>query len=154
MFMKNKASIWLKLESIASIGSKYGASLFLYRPRFLLYKMNWEFHKTDKDDIICIPHGDSIGGDKKYQLNPYTGVVYHKKKEIGKLHKKEYKRLWADEKFFDFVEEARKVYLERKPHAVLPDMPILVSERKRITKCKKTSVQEYKNILYVEIPNN
>jgi hypothetical protein len=51
---------------------------FFHRPSYLLFKMHWDFHLADKDDLICIPHGDSIDGKKKYQLNPYTGIVYSK----------------------------------------------------------------------------
>ena len=152
--MKNKPSIWLKLNSLFSIGMRNGG-LFFYKPQFLLFKMNWYFHKADKDDIICIPHGDSIDGDKKYQLNPYTGVVSYKKKDVGKLHKKEYKRLWTDDGFLDFVKEARKVYLERNPNAILPDVPNLLPKLKKDSaKCGNADEQEYKATLYVEFPND
>ena len=117
-----------------------GPTWFFYDPPYQLFGLLWRFHKTDKDDIISIPHGDCIDSKKKYQLDPYTGQIYYKKSVIGSITRSEFKRLWKDEKFLVYVHEARKYYLENHSSNSLPDIPEL---RRKKSFLHYADVEEY-----------
>ena len=112
----------------------------LYRPHYQLKQMLWDFHLADADDQIAIPHGHSLNGKVEYTLDPYTGDVYHNKikQEYG-LIKKEYNRLWEDNKFLKYVKRARNTYLEHNPGVTLPSIPIIASNQNKILISGKNS---------------
>ena len=114
---------------------------FFYDPPYQMYNILWRFHKNDVDDIISIPHGDSIDAKRKYQLNPYDGRIYHGKNEVGTISKKEFRRLWTDAKFIKYANEARAVYLSKHPNAILPEIPMIK---------KKSMFQNRKNLNTLE----
>lgn len=120
---------------------------FLYDPPYQMYHILWRFHKNDVDDIISIPHGDSIDAKQKYQLNPYDGKVYRGKNEVGTISKKEFIRLWTDNDFLKLANEARDVYLLRHPNATLPEIPIVKNRRRKKEKNVFIDNQESKIVL-------
>jgi hypothetical protein len=96
----------------------------MYSPDYTLKEMLWIFHIADVDDQISIPHGHCTDGRKKYTLNPYTGELYLRKRKLDiRLSKKEFKRLWSDEKFCRFVIRAQSIYKGNNPDKPLPDVP-------------------------------
>lgn len=100
----------------------------MYRPGFQVCRMTWEFHLTDEDPQPSVPHGHSLGKDRKYRLSIWDGKVY--KKQGGKLiyqgnaSKKDMLKLYYSTDFQEFFRKAREWYEEkykRKP----PLIPLL-----------------------------
>lgn len=128
---KNNKPFYISLDRILYLISEFfSAGIYLELP-YKLLNLKWRFHKKDVDDQLSIPHGDCVDGKKKYQLNSYSGIMYCKKIEVGKLKKSEYKRLWTDKKIIKFVKDAREVYFENNPTATLPDIPVFQIKRKK-----------------------
>lgn len=92
------------------------------RPKVLIKKMYWEFHKGDDDFNPSVPHGHSLDG--KYKLELWSGIIYEvlTGKSYGVARSKDMQRLFTYDGFQEFVEKCRSEYAERHPGFVLPDL--------------------------------
>jgi len=84
-----------------------------YTPQYRLERIKWRFHPHDDDPFPSIPHGHSLDGDAAYKLQVYKGEIYKDRNVKAKLRKKEYDRLWADEKFLQLIETAKKYHADK-----------------------------------------
>lgn len=73
--------------------------------------MKWEFHAYDDDPFPSVPHGHSANSIHK--LHVYSGDIYKGKNVCGTIKKKEFDRLWNDERFITFVEVAKQFHEEK-----------------------------------------
>ena len=85
----------------------------LYKPRYKILDMTWEFHKGDEDFFPSVPHGHS----DKYKLNTVNGEVYDIKAKIivGKIKDEEFKKLKKDRKFIEYAKEQIEWYRKQYP---------------------------------------
>jgi hypothetical protein len=119
-----------KIERIIRILSKFltGKDFFIGRVEKRMIGLKWIYHETNEHDFPSFPHLHSDSDGKAYKLNIYTREIYdtRTKKIISqKISKKEFKTLWSDKSFVDFVIRARKQYLKDNPKTQLPPIPIL-----------------------------
>lgn len=84
-----------------------------YTPQYRLERIKWRFHPHDDDPFPSIPHGHSLDGDAAYKLQVYKGEIYKDRNVKAKLRKKEYDRLWADKKFLQLIETAKKYHADK-----------------------------------------
>ncbi len=63
-----------------------GKSFYTQRKRIKEGNVIWCFHKYDKDPFPCTPHGHDYESNTK--LNPYTGEIFDKSKQIVRHLKK------------------------------------------------------------------
>ena len=117
------------------------AKFTLYRPKYELCKIRWEFNPFDADTNphLSIPHGDDISPTyHTLKLNVDNGFIYtaRQRKFYGKLTKKELLRLQSDPKFLAIKEEALKYNkksnciscLKSKPYAIELECKLLKSK--------------------------
>ena len=84
----------------------------MYRPRYTIYDLKWDFHECDDDFFPSVPHGHS----GEYKLDIVDGIVYDRNNEnIGNITKKELKKIQNDQKFIQFAREAKKWYQSKYP---------------------------------------
>jgi hypothetical protein len=83
------------------------------RPRVKVRDMLWEFHLADDDFWPSIPHGHSLEGPYKLCLDTYNVYDIRTRKIYGRSKEKEIKKLFEDEKFCQFVVDAKRIYEER-----------------------------------------
>ena len=101
----------------------YGDHKMLYgRVEIPLKGEKWDLHVGDADPFPSVPHLHSAK-DNRMKIDVYTGEVYLKKINIGKIKDKEFFDLWHDEKFLKDVIKARSFYLQNYPNYRLPDPP-------------------------------
>lgn len=103
-----------------------GKDFWIGRVEKRMIGVKWIYHENDKDPFPSVPHLHSDSDRKGYKLNVYTREIYdaRTKKTINtRIDKKEFKALWSDKSFVDFVERAREQYLEENPKAQLPPIP-------------------------------
>lgn len=88
----------------------------MYRPKYTLFKMKWDFHKTDDDCNPSVPHGHSVDG--RYKMSIWDGKVYdvRTRKLCGSITRKEIENLHNDAVFMKFVDESREWYKSTHPH--------------------------------------
>lgn len=90
----------------------------LYSPREKVQNYIWIFKIGDPDDKPSVPHGHAK--DVGYRLDVWTGNIYpagkERKNSIGKLKKKELRKLYADQGFIDFAKKQIEWYRETYPH--------------------------------------
>ena len=114
----------------------------LYSPREKLQNYIWEFIIGDSDDKPSVPHGHAKGAG--YRLDVWTGNIYPAGKErnkiIGKLNKKDLRKLYADQRFIDFAKKQIEWYRETYPHIIfyVPEWFVLkIEQPKSIVKSKE-----------------
>ena len=118
--------LWFVLTDIlrarTTIHGQY-ISRWFYTSKININNDKWDMHKADKDPFPSVPHMHS----KNYplKLNIYTGEIFDSRthKYIETASKKDLKKLWADNKFRDAVNNARNVYQSDHPKYKFPAMP-------------------------------
>jgi hypothetical protein len=88
----------------------------LYRPKYQLNRMKWEFHAYDDDPFPSVPHGHSV--NSVHKLHVHSGDIYKGKNVCGTIKKKELDRLWSDERFIKFVEIAKQFHEQKQKQNV------------------------------------
>lgn len=90
----------------------------LYSPREKLQACIWDFTIGDADDKPSVPHAHAI--DVGYRLDAWTGDIYpagnEREKTIGKLKKKELRKLHSDPGFLSFAKKQIEWYRSANPH--------------------------------------
>ncbi|ANI91103.1 hypothetical protein [Dietzia timorensis] len=75
----------------------------------------WEFHKGDADPYPSVPHGHSAA-DRRIKLDPYRGWIYDRDGiQTSRLRRRHTIKLWNDEEFRVFAQQALDHYAERHP---------------------------------------
>lgn len=120
----------------------------LYSPREKVQNYIWIFKIGDPDDKPSVPHGHAK--DVGYRLDVWTGNIYPAGKErkniIGKLKKRELRKLYADQGFIDFAKKQIEWYRETYPHInfYVPDWFVLKNEQpKLIVKSKEKEINTF-----------
>lgn len=79
-----------------------------------LTKNDWEFHKGDPDPHPSIPHGHKTH-DERRKLDAYLGYTFVGTTQDGRIPKSEIIKLWNDNKFRRFADEALKHFITTNP---------------------------------------
>lgn len=101
----------------------------------MLYGVHWIMHEHDADinDPSC-PHCHAK--EKNWKLNIYTGEIFdytNGKTYIGKISKKEMKKLWNQKGFINLVARERKWYEDTycsQNSERFPKLPAIPSAKK------------------------
>ena len=115
------------------------------RPRVLVNKIYWEFHKGDADYNPSVPHGHSLNGkslDGKYKLELWSGKIYSQStgELIGIAKAKDMLRLYQSDGFQNFVNECRVEYAKNYPHMQLPPL----TDTLYITRSRTTIIRRHR----------
>ena len=115
-----------KFNKFKKILKEFILNPWLYDPNFQINNEKWRIHKVDKDkNFPSIPHMDCVTDSRK-KMNIYTGEIYSKKNKkcVGKVNKKDFKRLWSDYEFRKIVYDERiryKKLYNKKVKELIPD---------------------------------
>ena len=96
--------------------------LFYGRVEIPLKGEKWDIHIADPDFFPSVPHLHAVR-DRRIRIDVYTGEVYFKRVNTGKLSDKDFYALWHNEKFLEEVKKARIYYVQEHPNYKLPDLP-------------------------------
>lgn len=114
-----------------------------YSPREQLQNCIWIFTIGDADDKPSVPHAHAK--DVGYRLDAWTGDIYpagnERKQTIGKLKRKELKKLHSDTDFLTFAKKQIEWYKSANPHIsfYVPEWFILKSQQLRLIKLKQAN---------------
>lgn len=119
--------------------------IYLYKPKFKIYKKTWVFHKCDADPYPSVPHGHAID-DNELKLRIWDGAIYKNKRIIGYAKSTEMNRLQEDVNFQAFVNEQQEWY--KQNFLIEPIVyPLKVSKRSygRLSKNRIRMISEKTN---------
>lgn len=138
--MKKRVKLWKRISPRFKNTKPFSPQL--YSPREKVQNYIWIFKIGDPDDKPSVPHGHAK--DVGYRLDVWTGNIYpagkERKNSIGKLKKKELRKLYADQGVIDFAKKQIEWYRETYPHInfYVPEWFVLKSEQpKLIVKSKE-----------------
>ena len=96
--------------------------LFYGRVEIPLKGEKWDIHIADPDFFPSVPHLHAVG-DRRIRIDVYTGEVYFKRVNTGKLSDKDFYALWHNEKFLEEIKKARTYYVKENQNYKLTDLP-------------------------------
>lgn len=113
----------MKRKLIRATYSSVRNSNTLYRPNYKLYNEIWNMRLDDPDHFPSVPHGHSLSN--RYKLNVWNGEVFNRQtgKKVGKVPKKELRRLHQDDDFLDFARITIKTH-----HEIFPEHSFFIPE--------------------------
>lgn len=126
------------LKAIAEFVKTIILNMWLYDPNFEIDGEKWRLHKYDADqNFPSVPHMDCIT-DRRKKMDIYKGEIYVKRKMIRKASKKEWKRLWEDDEFREFVYADRIRYSEMYEKEYKKEIPSMYVEQYEEYKRQRT----------------
>lgn len=136
-----------KRVGLKSSGKK-GFNSWLYSPREQLQNCIWIFILGDPDDIPSVPHAHAQ--EKGYRLDAWTGDIYpagnERNRTIGKLRRKELKKLHSDPDFIKFAKKHIEWYRAENPNIkfYIPEWFNLKNRQSRLAlKNNENTINEY-----------